>query len=110
LLKTQQRFETLRISEKAVALLPCRTCQSITRNAGQSVRQLFFRPQLFAQLDDVENLNGRQWLLSSMNRRVKLQLRMQQTVRGPQSLLFPIIVVGFVGYLAKAIVDGFHLP
>ena len=49
-------------------------------------------------------------LLSSMNKRVKLQLRMQQTVEGLSVAAISYYIVGLFGYLAKAVVDGFHLP
>jgi len=48
-------------------------------------------------------------LLSSMNRRVKLQLRMQQTVEGLSVAAISYYIVGLFGYLAKPL-DGFELP
>ena len=44
-----------------------------------------------------------------MNRRVKLQLRMQQTVEGLSVAAISYYIVGLFGYLAKPL-DGLGLP
>ena len=48
-------------------------------------------------------------LLNSMDRRAKLQLRLQQTVEGLSVAAISYYVVGLVGYVAKA-ANGLGFP
>ena len=49
-------------------------------------------------------------LLQSMNRRARMQLRLQQTVEGLSVAAISYYVVGLVGYLAKGLKDAGVLP
>jgi uncharacterized membrane-anchored protein len=55
---------------------------------------------------DVELEQQNRDLLQSMNRRAKLQLRLQQTVEGLSVAAITYYVVGLVGYLAKGAQDA----
>ncbi len=52
---------------------------------------------------DIEREQQNQALLASMNRRARMQLRLQQTVEGLSIAAITYYVVGLVGYAAKAI-------
>jgi len=111
LAETQQAgFETIgAFLEKRLAPA-MRTCQSIEERQANLSRKLSRATALLRSWIDVELERQNSALLSSMNRRVKLQLRMQQTVEGLSVAAISYYIVGLFGYLAKAIVDGFHLP
>lgn len=49
-------------------------------------------------------------LLQSMNRRARMQLRLQQTVEGLSVAAISYYVVGLVGYMAKGLKEGGLLP
>ena len=87
-----------------------RTCQSIEERQANLSRKLSRATSLLRSWIDVELERQNSALLSSMNRRVKLQLRMQQTVEGLSVAAISYYIVGLFGYLAKAVVDAFHLP
>ncbi len=87
-----------------------RTCQSIEERQANLSRKLSRATALLRSWIDVELERQNSALLSSMNRRVKLQLRMQQTAEGLSVAAISYYIAGLFGYLAKAVVDGFHLP
>jgi uncharacterized membrane-anchored protein len=108
--ETQQPgFETIgAFLEKRLAPA-MRTCQSIEERQANLSRKLSRATSLLRSWIDVELERQNSALLSSMNRRVKLQLRMQQTVEGLSVAAISYYVVGLFGYLAKPL-DSFHLP
>ncbi len=110
LAETQQPgFETIgAFLEKRLAPA-MRTCQSIEERQANLSRKLSRATALLRSWIDVELERQNSALLSSMNRRVKLQLRMQQTVEGLSVAAISYYVVGLFGYLAKPL-DNFHLP
>ena len=55
---------------------------------------------------DIARERQNQALLGSMDRRAKLQLRLQQTVEGLSVAAIVYYVAGLVGYLAKALKAG----
>ena len=55
---------------------------------------------------DITRERQNQSLLASMDRRAKLQLRLQQTVEGLSVAAICYYVAGLVGYLAKALRAG----
>jgi uncharacterized membrane-anchored protein len=55
---------------------------------------------------DIARERQNQALLGSMDRRAKLQLRLQQTVEGLSVAAIVYYVAGVVGYLAKALKAG----
>jgi len=86
-----------------------RTCQSIEERQANLSRKLSRATALLRSWIDVELERQNSALLSSMNRRVKLQLRMQQTVEGLSVAAISYYIVGLFGYLAKPL-DAFDLP
>ena len=58
-------------------------------------------PILLSTRVDIARERQNQALLSSMDRRAKLQLRLQQTVEGLSVAAIAYYVVGLIGYLAK---------
>ncbi|MBC7280717.1 MAG: DUF3422 family protein [Hoeflea sp.] len=86
-----------------------RTCQSIEERQANLSRKLSRATSLLRSWIDVELERQNSALLSSMNRRVKLQLRMQQTVEGLSVAAISYYIVGLFGYLAKPL-DALHLP
>jgi len=86
-----------------------RTCQSIEERQANLSRKLSRATSLLRSWIDVELERQNSALLSSMNRRVKLQLRMQQTVEGLSVAAISYYIVGLFGYLAKPL-DAFDLP
>ncbi|MCY0095664.1 DUF3422 family protein [Hoeflea ulvae] len=105
----QPGFETIgAFLEKRLAPA-MRTCQSIEERQANLSRKLSRATTLLRSWIDVALAQQNSALLSSMNRRVKLQLRMQQTVEGLSVAAISYYIVGLFGYLAKPL-DGFGLP
>ncbi|SIR06019.1 Uncharacterized membrane-anchored protein [Rhizobium sp. RU20A] len=80
-----------------------RTCQSIEEQQANLSRKLARATALLRSWVDVELERQNATLLSSMDRRARLQLRLQQTVEGLSVAAISYYVVGLFGYLAKAI-------
>ncbi len=80
-----------------------RTCQSIEERQANLSRKLSRATALLRSWIDVELERQNSALLSSMNSRVKLQLRMQQTVEGLSVAAISYYIVGLFGYLAKGL-------
>ena len=57
--------------------------------------------QLLSTRVDVARERQNHAVLESMNRRARLQLRLQQTVEGLSTVAISYYVVGLLGYLAK---------
>ena len=108
--ETQQPgFETIgAFLEKRLAPA-MRTCQSIEERQANLSRKLSRATSLLRSWIDVELEQQNSALLSSMNRRVKLQLRMQQTVEGLSVAAISYYIVGLFGYLAKPL-DTLGMP
>jgi len=85
-------------------LLPAiRTCNSVAaRGEGVSRRLSRSLNLLRTQVDVAVEAQNRD-LLASMNRRARLQLRLQETVEGLSIAAITYYVVGLVGYTAKAV-------
>ncbi|WP_412049359.1 DUF3422 family protein [Hoeflea sp. Naph1] len=86
-----------------------RTCQSIEERQANLSRKLARTTALLRSWIDVELERQNSALLGSMNRRVKLQLRMQQTVEGLSVAAISYYIVGLFGYVAKPL-DKLGLP
>lgn len=78
-----------------------RTCRSIEERQANLSRKLARAATLLRTWVDVEVERQNRDLLGSMNRRAKLQLRLQQTVEGLSVAAVSYYVVGLAGYLAK---------
>ncbi|MFX6170878.1 DUF3422 family protein, partial [Acinetobacter baumannii] len=79
-----------------------RTCQSVEERQANLSRKLARATALLRSWIDVELEQLNSTLLNSMDRRAKLQLRLQQTVEGLSVAAISYYVVGLFGYVAKA--------
>jgi uncharacterized membrane-anchored protein len=82
-----------------------RTCRSIEERQANLSRKLARAATLLRTWVDVEVERQNRDLLGSMNRRAKLQLRLQQTVEGLSVAAVSYYVVGLAGYLAKGVAE-----
>lgn len=78
-----------------------RTCQTLESRQQDLSRKLARAAALLRARVDVELSQQNRALLDSMNRRARLQLRLQQTVEGLSVAAVSYYVVGLIGYLAK---------
>lgn len=78
-----------------------RTCRSVEERQANQSRKLARAAILLRTWVDVELERQNRDLLSSMNRRARLQLRLQQTVEGLSVAAVSYYVIGLIGYLAK---------
>jgi uncharacterized membrane-anchored protein len=83
-----------------------RTCQSVEERQANLSRKLSRATGLVRSWIDVELERQNGALLSAMNRRAELQLRLQQTVEGLSVAAISYYIVGLFGYLAKALSHG----
>jgi uncharacterized membrane-anchored protein len=86
-----------------------RTCQSVEERQANLSRKLARATALLRSWIDVELEQLNSTLLNSMDRRAKLQLRLQQTVEGLSVAAISYYVVGLFGYVAKA-AHGLGVP
>ncbi|MEQ8826006.1 MAG: DUF3422 domain-containing protein [Filomicrobium sp.] len=86
------------------------TCDATEARQGRLSEQLARTTELLSTgiQSDLEQQNRD--LLQSMNRRARMQLRLQQTVEGLSVAAISYYVVGLVGYMAKGLKDGGILP
>lgn len=83
-------------------LLPAvRTCNSVAARAEGIARRLSRSLDLLRTQVDVALEAQNRDLLTSMNQRARLQLRLQETVEGLSIAAITYYVVGLVGYLAQ---------
>jgi uncharacterized membrane-anchored protein len=88
-----------------------RTCQAIEDRQAMLSRKLARATTLLRTRVDVELEDQNRSLLQSMNRRARLQLRLQQTVEGLSVAAVSYYVVGLFSYLAKAAKEsGLPMP
>lgn len=86
------------------------TCEAVDRRQQELSARLanavdLLRTRIQSELEDQNRL-----LLASMNRRSRMQLRLQQTVEGLSIAAVSYYIVGLVGYLAKGAKDAHVLP
>nr|WP_316652644.1 DUF3422 family protein [uncultured Gellertiella sp.] len=96
-------FETLGSFLERRLAPAMRTCQSIEERQANLSRKLSRATGLVRSWIDVELERQNSALLSSMDRRANLQLRLQQTVEGLSVAAVSYYIVGLIGYLAKAL-------
>ncbi len=77
------------------------TCRSTAARQEELSRRVARATQLLATRVGVTRERQNQAVLDSMNRRVRLQLRLQSTVEGLSIAAVTYYIVGLVGYLAK---------
>ncbi|MGL4197766.1 MAG: DUF3422 family protein [Allorhizobium sp.] len=80
-----------------------RTCQSVEERQANLSRKLSRATALVRSWIDVELERQNSDLLTAMNSRAEMQLRLQQTVEGLSVAAISYYVVGLVGYAVKAI-------
>lgn len=80
------------------------TCESFSRRQREISARLERASQLLRTRVDVKRERQNQALLASMDRRAKLQLRLQQTVEGLSVAAITYYGAGLVGYVAKGLV------
>lgn len=95
-MQTISEFMTRRLDP---AVETCATASRRLHDLSERVAQI---SGLLSTRVDIKRERQNQALLSSMDRRAKLQLRLQQTVEGLSLAAIVYYVVGLVGYAAKA--------
>jgi uncharacterized membrane-anchored protein len=78
------------------------TCESVARLQSALSERINRASQLLRTRVEVTREQQNQALLASMDRRARLQLRLQQTVEGLSVAAVTYYIVGLIGYLAKA--------
>ena len=78
------------------------TCESVARLQSALSERIDRASQLLRTRVEVTREQQNQALLESMDRRARLQLRLQQTVEGLSVAAVTYYAVGLIGYLAKA--------
>jgi uncharacterized membrane-anchored protein len=78
------------------------TCRAVALRLDSLSRRIARFTQLLSTRVDLTRERQNQAVLESMNRRAKLQLRLQQTVEGLSVAAVTYYVVGLVGYAAKS--------
>lgn len=79
------------------------TCESVARRQGELSERVARASDLLRTRVDIVREMQNQELLASMNRRARLQLRLQETVEGLSVAAITYYLVGLVGYAAKAL-------
>jgi uncharacterized membrane-anchored protein len=79
------------------------TCGNVSQRLKGLAERVGQASALLATRVGIEREHQNQSLLASMDRRAKLQLRLQQTVEGLSIAAIVYYVAGLVGYLAKAL-------
>lgn len=96
-----QGLQTLReFTERRLAPAMA-TCQSVAARQNTLSEHVARATQMLSTRVDITRSRQNQDLLASMNRRAKLQLRLQETVEGLSVAAVSYYIVGLVGYLAK---------
>ncbi len=93
-----QRFQEFTERRLAPAM---NTLRAVAARQGSLSERLARAVQLLSTRVDITREGQNQKVLESMNRRAKLQLRLQQTVEGLSIAAITYYVVGLVGYAAK---------
>lgn len=78
-----------------------RTCRALELRQRDLSEKLARAANLLRTRVDIELEQQNRSLLQSMNRRAKLQLRLQQTVEGLSVAAISYYIVGLIGYLSK---------
>jgi len=99
-IQTIDEFMTRRL---APAMATCASVSQRLRDLSERVAQA---SSLLSTRVEIARERQNQALLASMDRRARLQLRLQQTVEGLSVAAVSYYVVGLVGYAAKALKSG----
>ncbi|MEJ8571182.1 DUF3422 domain-containing protein [Microbaculum marinum] len=87
-----------------------RTCESVERRLSDLAAKLARTANLLRTRVDIELESQNRDLLDSMNRRARLQLRLQRTVEGLSVAAVSYYVVGLIGYLLRGGETALDLP
>jgi uncharacterized membrane-anchored protein len=79
------------------------TCESAAQRLHDLSQRVSRASALLRTRVDIEREQQNQQLLSSMDRRAKIQLRLQQTVEGLSVAAITYYIVGLFGYVAKGL-------
>ena len=79
------------------------TCESVARRQAELSERVARASDLLRTRVDIVRELQNQELLASMNRRARLQLRLQETVEGLSVAAITYYLVGLVGHVAKAL-------
>jgi uncharacterized membrane-anchored protein len=79
------------------------TCFSVSERLRELSERVAQASALLSTRVEIAREKQNQSLLASMDRRAKLQLRLQQTVEGLSVAAITYYVVGLVGYVAKGL-------
>lgn len=82
------------------------TCNTASQRLADLSERVVRASNLLSTRVDIARARQNQALLSSMNRRAKLQLRLQQTVEGLSVAAIVYYLAGLVGYVTKALKAG----
>ena len=93
-----QRFQEFTERRLAPAM---RTCQAAANRLSVVSERVARATQLLSTRVDISREKQNQTLLESMDRRAKLQLRLQETVEGLSIAAITYYIVGLIGYGAK---------
>ncbi|MFV0476679.1 MAG: DUF3422 family protein [Parahaliea sp.] len=83
-----------------------RTCESVSERLSNLSKRIARAANLLRTRVDVVLEQQNRDLLDSMNRRAKLQLRLQETVEGLSVVVLSYYLVGLIGYTFKALKAG----
>ncbi len=86
------------------------TCESVAARQESLSRHTGRATQLLMTRVDVMNERQNQAVLTSMNRRAEIQLRLQETVEALSTAAVTYYVVGLIGYAAKGLKQMGVLP
>lgn len=88
-----------------------RSCQAVSTRLQVLAERLARAGTLLRTRVDIALEAQNQQLLASMDRRARLQLRLQQTVEGLSVAAISYYVVGLIGYALRAVeAAGWHVP
>jgi uncharacterized membrane-anchored protein len=82
------------------------TCTTVSQRLHDLSERVAQASALLSTRVDIARERQNQALLASMDRRAKLQLRLQQTVEGLSVAAITYYVAGVIGYLAKGLKAG----
>ena len=87
-----------------------RTCEAVSGRLSTVSERVARATQLLSTRVGISRERQNQALLESMDRRAKLQLRLQETVEGLSIAAITYYIVGLVGYAAKGAKQAGVLP
>lgn len=87
-----------------------RTCEAAAKRLDTVSERVSRATQMLSTRVDISREKQNQALLESMDRRARLQLRLQETVEGLSIAAITYYIVGLIGYLAKGLKEAGLLP